>query len=243
MAKATPDGYTILWGTSSGMVLNPLLNPKLPYDVAKELAPVSMVSVNPILLVVNNAVPVNSVKELTALAKAKPASLNYATPGYGSPVHLAMELYKSIAGIDIVHVPYKGAGPALTDVLAGQVHMKFNTASAVLQHIRAGRIKGLAIGSAKRSAIAPDIPTMIESGVPGFDTATWYGIFVPSATPRTIVNLLNQHVLKVLNDPDVVQRMADDGAEPRGNTPAQVTQYMKEEAERWKRALKHAPPN
>ena len=242
-AKATPDGYTILWGTSSGMVINPLLNPKLPYDVEKDLTPVSMVSVNPILLVVNNAVPAGSIRELIALAKAKPGALNYATPGYGSPVHLAMELFKSIAGIDIVHVPYKGAGPALTDVLAGQVHMKFNTASAVIQHIRAGRIKALAIGSAKRSAIAPDIPTMIEAGVPGFDTVTWYGLFLPSATPRPIVTLLNQHVVRVLNDPDVVQRMAEDGAEPRGTTPLQVTQYMKEEAARWKRALKNAPAN
>lgn len=242
-AKSAPDGYTLLWGTSSGLVINPLLHSKLPYNVSRDFAPISMISINPILLVVNNSVPVNSVKELIALAKARPGQLNYASPGYGSPVHLAMEILKSMTGTDIVHVPYKGAGPALTDLIAGHVQMKFNSIAPVLPLLRTGRLKALAIGSAQRSRIVPDIPTMIEAGVPGFETVTWYGLFVPAKTPKHIANKLNAQIIKILADPEMVQRLANDGAEPRSSTPEGLATYMREEAERWKKAIKDAPPS
>ena len=243
VAKAAPDGYTILWGTSGGMVINPLLDSTLPYHPMRDFAPVSMVAVNPFLLVVNNALPANSFKELVALAKAKPGQLNYSTPGAGTPAHLAMELLKVMTGTNIVHIPYKGAAAALTDIIAGNVQMKFNSMPAVVPLIKSGRIKALAISTPQRSKVMPEIPTIIESGVPGFEVVTWYGIFTPAKTPRNIVDKLNAHIVKTMASAEVGQRLIDDGAEPRSSTPDGLTTYMREEAERWKKAIKNAPPS
>ena len=243
VAKAAPDGYTILWGTSGGMVINPLLDSTLPYHPMRDFAPVSMVAVNPFLLVVNNALPANSFKELVALAKAKPGQLNYSTPGAGTPAHLAMELLKVMTGTNIVHIPYKGAAAALTDIIAGNVQMKFNSMPAVVPLIKSGRIKALAISTPQRSKVMPEIPTIIESGVPGFEVVTWYGIFTPAKTPRNIVDKLNAHIVKTMASAEVGQRLIDDGAEPRSSTPDGLVTYMREEAERWKKAIKNAPPS
>ena len=243
VAKAAPDGYTILWGTSGGMVINPLLDSTLPYHPMRDFAPVSMVAVNPFLLVVNNALPANSFKELVALAKAKPGQLNYSTPGAGTPAHLAMELLKVMTGTNIVHIPYKGAAAALTDIIAGNVQMKFNSMPAVVPLIKSGRIKALAISTPQRSKVMPEIPTIIESGVPGFEVVTWYGIFTPAKTPRNIVDKLNVHIVKTMASAEVGQRLIDDGAEPRSSTPDGLVTYMREEAERWKKAIKNAPPS
>ena len=243
VAKAAPDGYTILWGTSGGMVINPLLDSTLPYHPMRDFAPVSMVAVNPFLLVVNNALPANSFKELVALAKAKPGQLNYSTPGAGTPAHLAMELLKVMTGTNIVHIPYKGAAAALTDIIAGNVQMKFNSMPAVVPLIKSGRIKALAISTPQRSKVMPEIPTIIESGVPGFEVVTWYGIVTPAKTPRNIVDKLNAHIVKTMASAEVGQRLIDDGAEPRSSTPDGLVTYMREEAERWKKAIKNAPPS
>jgi tripartite-type tricarboxylate transporter receptor subunit TctC len=242
VAKAAPDGYTLLWGTSSGMVINPLLNNKLPYNPTRDFAPVSMVAVNPFLLVVNKELPVNSFKELVALAKAKPGELNYSTPGAGSPAHLAMEVLKEVTGTDIVAIHYKGAGPALVDIVAGRVQMKFNSIQAVVPMIKGGQIKALAITTAQRSKVMPEIPTISESGVPGFEVVTWYGVFMPAKTPRDIVDKLNAQIVKAMSSAEVGQRLIDEGAEPRSSTPAGLVTYMREESERWKKALKNMPP-
>lgn len=242
VANANPDGYTLLWGTGSGMVINPLLNSKLSYDVTRDLAAAGMISVNSIVLTVYNALPANSVKELVALARAKPNALSYASAGYGSPVHLAMELFKATTGTDIAHIPYKGASAALVDVMGGQVHMKFNNVSTALPLYKAGKLKVLGIGDAQRSRIVPEVPTMIEAGVPGFEAVTWYGIFVPAKTPSTIVGALNTRLVKMLSEPELTRRLAADGSEPRATTPEGLTAYMREESERWKRVIKRVPP-
>ena len=242
VAKAVPDGYTLLWGTSSGMVINPLLSKDLPYDVNRDFAPVSMIAINPFLLVVNKDLPAKTFKDLIALAKAKPGQLNYSTPGSGSPAHLAMELLKVMTGTNIVHVPYKGAAAAILDIMAGRVEMKFNSMPAVLPLIKDGRLRALAITTPQRSKITPEIPTIIESGVPSFDVVTWYGLFLPAKTPKPIIDKLNATIVKFIGDEDMGQRLANDGAEARASTPAGLTKYMREEAERWKTAITAAPP-
>jgi tripartite-type tricarboxylate transporter receptor subunit TctC len=239
-AKAVPDGYTLLFGTSAGLTINPALSSKLPYDAVRDFAPVSLLVLNPQLLVVNNAVPANSVKELIAYAKARPGQLNYASVGQGSPNHLGMELLKALTGIEMVHVPYKGTGPAITDLLGGQVQLMFNSMPSVLPLVKSGKLKGLAVGSAQRSPAIPDIPTVAEAGVPGFENVTWYGMFAPAKTPHDIVAKLNRQVVKILAEPEMAQRLASQGAEPRGSTPEDLVKFMRVESERWKKVIKAA---
>jgi tripartite-type tricarboxylate transporter receptor subunit TctC len=239
-AKAVPDGYTLLFGTSAGLTINPALVSKLPYDPVRDFAPVSLLVINPQILVVNNSVPVNSVKELIAYAKSRPGQLNYASVGQGSPNHLGMELLKALAGIDMVHVPYKGTSPAVTDLLGGQVQLMFNSMPVVLSLVKGGKLKGLAVGSAQRSPAAPDVPTVAEAGVPGFENVTWYGMFAPAKTPKDVIAKLNAQVVKILTDPEMAQRMASQGAEPRGTTPEELARYMRVEFERWKKVIKAA---
>jgi len=195
---------------------------------------------NPQLLVLNNAVPANTMKELIAYAKARPGQLNYASVGQGSPNHLGMELLKALAHIEIVHVPYKGTGPAITDLLGGQVQLMFNSMPSVLPLIKSGKLKGLAVGSAQRSPAIPDIPTVAEAGVPGFENVTWYGMFAPTRTPHDIIVKLNQQVVKILAEPEMAQRLASQGAEPRSSTPEELVKFMRVESARWKKVIQAA---
>jgi len=240
VARAVPDGHTLLFGTGGSMAIMPALGTKLPYDVNKDFAPISLVVINPQILVFHPSFPPNSVKELVAYAKSRPGKINYASVGPGSPQHLGVELLKSMTGIDLVHIPYKGSAPALTDVLAGQISLMFNSMPTVLQHIRGGKLKGIAVGSAKRSPAMPDTPTVAESGVPGFDYVTWYGMFAPAATPKTIIAKLNAEVVKILGERELSQRLAVQGADPSPSTPEQLGRYMLEEQNRWRKVIKSA---
>jgi len=238
VAKAAPDGYTLLHGTAAGLIINPLLSKNLPYDTFRDFAPVSMVVIVPQLLVAHPAVPATTLKELIALAKARPGALNYASVGVGSPNHLGMELLKSMAGIDLVHVPYKGATPAMADLMAGQVQVAFNGLASVLPQIATGKLRAIAIGSARRSPAAPDVPTVAEAGVPGFEYVAWNGNFAPAGTPAALIAKISGDIRKALVSPDVVQRLAGLGSEPSGSTPAQFAAYLKEDHVRWSRVVK-----
>jgi len=239
-AKAVPDGYTLLFGTSAGLTINPALSSKLPYDAVKDFAPVSLLVINPQILVLHNSIPANTVKELIAYAKARPGQLNYASVGQGSPNHMGMELLKALAGIDLVHGPYKGTGPAITDLLGGQVQLMFNSMPSVLPLVKSGKLKGLGVGSPQRSPAIPELPTVAEAGVPGFENVTWYGMFAPAKTPRDIVIKLNQQVVKILADPEMAQRLASQGAEPRSSTPEELAKFMQVESVRWKKVIQVA---
>lgn len=238
VAKAAPDGYTLLHGTAAGLVINPLLVKKLPYDTFRDFAPVSMVVIVPQLLVVYPGVAAATLKELIALAKARPGQLNYASVGIGSPNHLGMELLKSMAGVDMVHVPYKGATPAMADLMAGQVQLAFNGMASVLPQMAAGKLKAIAIGSARRSAAAPDVPTVAEAGLPGFEYTAWNGNFAPAGTPPALVARISGDIRRALAAPDLVQRLASLGSEPGGSTPVEFTAYVKADYVRWSRVVK-----
>lgn len=240
VARAVPDGHTLLFGTGGSMAIMPALGTKLPYDVVKDFAPISLVVINPQILVFHPSFPPNSVKDLIAYAKTRPGAINYASVGPGSPQHLGVEMLKSMTGIDLVHIPYKGTAPAMTDVLAGQIPLMFNSMPTVLQHIKGGKLKGIAVGSAKRSPAMPDTPTVAESGVPGFDYVTWYGMFAPAATPRPVITKLNAEVVKILSEREVSQRLAVQGADPSPSTPEQLGRYMQEEQNRWRKVIKSA---
>jgi tripartite-type tricarboxylate transporter receptor subunit TctC len=185
-------------------------------------------------------VPVNTVKELIAYARARPGTLNYATVGAGSPIHLAMELFKAMTGTNLVHIPYKGAAPAVTDLVGGQVQLMFNSMPTMLPHIKTGRLRALAVGSAHRSATVPDIPTVAEAGVPGFEAVTWYGLFAPAKTPREIPAKLNAQVVKIVSTPEMTQFLASQGSEANSGSPEDMTRYMREEAARWKNLIRNA---
>ena len=240
VARAAPDGYTLLLATSSGLIINPLLIPKLPYDPFTDFAPVSLLAINPTLLVVNSTVPVTSVKELIAFAKTRPRQLNYASAGQGSPIHLAMELFKSMTATDMVHVPYKGAGPAVTDLLAGQVQLMFNSMPTVLPHVKTGRLRALAVGSARRSKTVPYIATVAEAGVPGFEATTWWGLVAPVKTPAGVVGKLSTQIERVLADSEVAQRMAAAGSEVQSSTPEGLARFMREESARARKVIASA---
>jgi tripartite-type tricarboxylate transporter receptor subunit TctC len=240
VAHATPDGYTVLLGTSAGMSINPLLHKKLPYDVQRDFAPISLVVINPQALVAHPALPANTVQELIKLARTKPGQINYASPGVGSPNHMGMELLKSMTGINVVHVPYKGGGPAMTELLAGQVQLLFNSIPSVLPQVKAGRLKALAVGSARRSPAMPDVPTVAESGVPGYEYATWYGLFAPAGTPRPVIAQLNKAVAAALKNPELAQSLASQGSEPNPTTPDELARFVKSEHDRWSRVVRAA---
>jgi tripartite-type tricarboxylate transporter receptor subunit TctC len=236
-ARSPADGYTLLLGTSAGFCINPALGGKIPYDPERDFVPISLLVINPQILVVHPSLPVTSVKSLIALAKSRPGQINYASVGNASPQHLGMEMLKRMAGIDMLHVPYKGTAPAVTDILAGNVSLMFNSMPSVLQQHHAGRLRGIAVGSAKRSPAAPDIPTVSEAGLPGFEYVTWYGLFVPAGTPREIVSRLNGQIVKILADPELAKRFAGQGAEPQSTTGEQLAQYRRAEYERWRKLI------
>jgi len=239
-ARANPDGYTLLQGQSGGMSINPALHPRLSYDPFRDFAPVSMLVVNPQMLVAHPSLPAKTVKQLIALAKSKPGQISYASAGYGSAQHLGMEMLKAMAGIDVLHVPYKGTGPALVDLFSGQVSLQFTSMPAVLPHVKAGKLNGIAVGSAKRSPAVPEVPTVAESGVSGFGFVACYGLFAPAATPGNIVNRINAQVVKLLGEPELSQRLAGQGAEPSPSTPEGLARYMREDHERWKKVIRAA---
>jgi len=239
-ARAAPDGYTLLLGTSSGLVANPLLHKALPYDPERDFAPVSLLVVNTQLLVVLASLPVRSVAELIAHAKANPGRLAYGSVGGGSPNHLAMELFKAATGTDMLHVPYKGSGPAVTELLAGQVQLMFNPPSPLLPHVKSGKLRALAVGNATRSPALPDLPTVAEAGVPGFESAPWTGLFAPAQTPRPIVLKLSAQLTKLLADPELRERLLAQGSEARGTTPEALARFMREDRERTRKVIRAA---
>jgi tripartite-type tricarboxylate transporter receptor subunit TctC len=213
---------------------------KAPFDLVRDFAPVALTASAPFILAVHPAVPANSLRELIALAKSKPGQLSYATPGTGSSPHLAGELLKMEIGIDMLHVPYKGTVPAVTDVIAGNVSMALANTLVVLPQMRTGRLRAIAITSAKRNAIAPELPTIAESGVRGFESGTWYGLMAPAGTPRDIVSRINGAVIRVLQFADVREKLNAQGAEPLSGTPSQVGEYVRSEIAKWAKVIKAA---
>jgi tripartite-type tricarboxylate transporter receptor subunit TctC len=237
-AKSAPDGTTWLLGNNSILATNQSLYRKLGYDPVKDFAPVALVALQPNILVVNPGVPANSVKELIALARAKPGQLNYASSGSGAAAHLAGELFKAMTGVDMVHIPYKGAQPALTDVISGQAQLMFATSASVIPYIKAGRLRALAVTTARRSATVPELPTLSEAGVPGFEALTWHGVVVPSATPAPIIERLNRDIVKVLRLPDLRERLESLGAELATGTPRDFADYIAREIPKWEKVVK-----
>ncbi len=239
VARAAPDGYTLLFGTGGGTFLAPLMLPKVPYDPLRDFAPVSMLVMSPQVLVVHPSVPANSVQELVALAKAKPGVLNFASVGTGTSPHLGGELFQALTNTKLVHIPYKGTSPAMTDLMSGQVQVMFSSMPTVLSLVKAGKLRLLATGGNKRSAVIADTPTLAET-VPGFELVTWYGIFAPAATPDAIVKRLNAEIAKVLSDPEISERLSAQGLEPVTMTPAELRRYTQADVARWARLIKAA---
>ena len=240
VAKGTPDGYTLLMATVSSHGINPGLYKKVPYDAVKDYAPVTLVASYPLILAVNPAVPVKNVKDLIALAKAKPGTVRFGSSGNGSPGHLSGEIFKGMAGVDLVHVPYKGGAPSTLAVLSGEVQVTFATLPGAMPLIKSGKLNGPAVTTAKRSPALPDVPTIAESGLPGFDVSSWAGLMAPAGTPRGVVQKLNAATVKALADTDMRERLASEGAEPVGNTPEQFAAFVKIELAKWARAIKQA---
>jgi tripartite-type tricarboxylate transporter receptor subunit TctC len=240
VAKSAPDGYTLLMGFVGTHAINPSLYTKMPYDNVKDFEPVSLVAVVTIVLVVNPWVPATSINELIALARSKPGELTFGSPGHGTPQHLAGELFNSIAGVNMLHVPYKGAVPALTDLLGGQLSMIFSSMPPALPHIKNGKLRALGVTSTTRTPAAPDLPTIAESGLKGYVVNNWYGILAPRGTPKEIVAKLNGEIVKILKMPDVKESLSAQGAEPFTSTPQQFALYIKEETEKWTRIVKYS---
>ena len=239
VAKSKPDGYTLLMGAVHHTIATSVYK-KLPYDFQKDFAPITTVAVVPNVLVINAATPAKSVKELIALAKAEPNKLSYGSNGNGTAQHLIGTQFENIGGVQILHVPYKGSGPLTSDLLGGQISMSFDTVTPVLQHIRSGKLRALAVTTAKRSTALPEVPTLDEAGMKGFDIGTWFGVLAPVATPKDIVARLNAEALKVIQSPEFRKRMEEIGAEPVGSSPDQMARQIKDETEKFARLVKEA---
>jgi tripartite-type tricarboxylate transporter receptor subunit TctC len=236
VARSAPDGYTILVTTAT-MAMNPSFYKKLPFDVLRDFAPVSVFSDSPNVLVVRASLAAKDAGEVVALARAKPGVLNYSSAGTGTTQHMTGELFKLRTGTDIVHVPFKGTGPSLTTLIAGDVDMTFANIPAILPHVRTGRLRALAVAGAKRSELMPDVPTMKEAGVDGVEVTIWYGVLAPAATPRAVVDTLAAAVTKAARSPDIRTRLLEQGAEPIGNTPEEFARQLREEVARWNRVV------
>jgi tripartite-type tricarboxylate transporter receptor subunit TctC len=231
--RAAPDGYTIVLASFGNILVGPGLYPKLGYDPQRDLAPVILVSVPAGLLVVNPGVPAKTVKELIDYARANPRKLNYGSAGNGTWNHLFAEQFKSMAKIDVVHIPYKGAGPAITDVIGGQIQLMFAPFPTAMPHVKSGRLRALGVTSAERSSVLPDLPTVAESGLPSYEAASWFAVFAPAGTPNAIVAKLNADINRVFADPDIKAAFAADGSEPVGGTPADLARSVREGMEKW----------
>jgi len=239
-AKALPDGYTFLFGSISTHAVNPAMYKKLPYDHIKDFAPVARIGTVPNVLVVHPALPVKTVGDLINHAKANPGKINYGSAGIGSPPHLSMELFKSITGVNILHVPYKGAGPALAELLGGQTQVMCTSLAGQLPHIKAGRVRALAVTTAKRNAQVPDVPTMIEAGVPGYEVTIWYAVFFPAGAPKAVIARLNSELVKILNGSDMKERMAQIGVDPAPSTPEELAAFVKAETIKYTKVAQDA---
>jgi tripartite-type tricarboxylate transporter receptor subunit TctC len=237
-AKASPDGYTLTMGTTSTHVIAPAALPNVRYDPIKDFVPITLVASTPYLLVLNPGVKANTLKEFIALLKSQPGKLNYASAGAGSTTHLAMEMLKQAAGIDIVHVPYKGNGPAGTATIGGQVQALFGSMPAVLPHAKGGRLRPIAVGTAKRSPALPEVPTVAENGYPGFEVSLWLGFFAPKGTPAPIVNRLQGELTKIAQSPEMKEQFERNGADPVTATPAELVKLMKVELEKYSTVIK-----
>ena len=237
VARSAPDGYTLL-GVAGGYTITPVVYSKLTYDPVKDFAPISLVAQAPFLLLTHPSLPVKSVRDLLALARAKPGTLDCASAGHGTSTHMAFELFRTLAGVKITHVPYKGTGQALVDGMSGQVHMLFGNVLSSLTHARAGRLRALAVTTAKRSTVLPEMPTIAEAGVPGYENSTWHGWLAPAGTPPAVLARLNAELVKASRSPDVVERLAPDGGEPVGTTPEQFARHIAEEMARWGKLVK-----
>jgi tripartite-type tricarboxylate transporter receptor subunit TctC len=236
VAKANPDGYTILMGTIAALAINPSLYANLPFDPERDLAPVTQAVDSTNILSLHPSVPANSVKELVELAKSK--SLNYGSSGVGGTGHLAGELFNVMTGVKLVHVPYKGGAPAMVDLVAGRVELVFATAASAVPHIKAGRIKGIAVTTGKRSALMPELPTIAEAGLAGYEANNWYGLMVPANTPRAIINRLNAETVKVLNMPEVKTFLFNQGLDAAPSTPEEFGAYIRSERTKWAKIVK-----
>ncbi|MBN9474830.1 MAG: tripartite tricarboxylate transporter substrate binding protein [Burkholderiales bacterium] len=240
VAKAAPDGYTLLLGGTASLGIAPSLYSRLPYDAVADFAPVGMVATSPSLLVVGARQPFRNVGELIARAKAAPGKLNFASAGVGTPTHLAAELFKTMAAVDIVHVPYKGGGPALNDLLAGQVEMYFSGIVAAVPLVNQGSLRALAITSDQRSELMPDVPTMSEAGLPGYEIQNWFAIFAPAGTPQPVVDRLNKSLARFLALPAVRSKMRELNVDPRSSTPQELAAYQGKELRKWSALVKQA---
>jgi tripartite-type tricarboxylate transporter receptor subunit TctC len=240
VAKAPADGYTLVMGHVGTFGSNPALYKKLPYDPVKDFAPVTLIAMVPNLLVVQPSLPIRTTQELIAAARAKPGQLTYGSGGNGSAAHLAAEYFKLRAGVDIQHIPYKGTMPALTDLLSGQISMQITGAPPLMPYIKSGKVRVLATASPQRLKILPDVPTIAESGVPGYAATQWYGILAPAATPKPVVEKLNVEIVNAVNRPDVRARLEAEGAEPVGNTPAEFAAFIKSELALWAKVVKES---
>ena len=238
VAKSPPDGYTLLMGAVATHAINPTLYASIPYDAAKDFIPITQIGSTPNVLVVNPSVPATNVREFIAYAKANPGKLNFGSGSTGSAGHLAGELFKAMAGVEMTHVPYKGAAPAMNDLIGGQVQLMFDNLASSLAQVRAGKIRALAVTTAKRSPLAPDLPTIAESGLPGFDINTWFGLFVPAGTPHDVVERLHDEFTRALASPEVREKMLALGAEPVGSTPSEFAAYIRSEGEKYARIIK-----
>ena len=239
-AKSAPDGYTLIVGAAGTLVVAPHLGTKIPFDTFKDFAPVSLLVTSPFIVTLNPSVQAGSIRELIALAKANPGKINFGSSGTGGAPQLAAELFKSLAGVNMVHVPYKGLGPAITDLLGGQIQVVFADVGLVTSHIQGGKLKGLAITSAARLSTLPDLPTVAESGVPGYSAGTWYGVLAPAATPAPVVSRLSEELRKVLALPEIRASFASQGVEPAGNTPEQFSAFLRDEHAKWGKVIRDA---
>lgn len=238
VAKSPPDGYTMVTAVTGIMAINQFLYRKLPFDPEKDFAPVTQVGSLPLILVVHPSIPAKNVKELIAIAKAKPGQLNYGSSGVGTATHMTTELFKTMAGVDIVHIPYKGSGQVMGDIVGGQLALIFDQIVSSLPHVQAGKLRMLAITSSKRFQSLPDVPTVAESSVPGYESISWAGVAVPAGTPKEIVARLHAEIVKVLAMPDIRERFVRDGIEPIGSTPEQFAEHIRRERIKWAKVVK-----
>ena len=240
VARSQPDGYTILIASVGMLAINPVLYPRLPYAPLEDFAPVMRMAETPYVLVVHPSVGASTVRDLVTFAKSRPGQLNFASGGAGTGNHFSGELFKLAAGLDLVHIPYKGTGPALADVLGGQVQMMFSTLLPAMPHVKTGRLRALAVTTAQRSASAPELPTIAESGFPGFETTTWHALLVPSATSKAIVERLHAELTAILRDREMKERLASQGTEVVASTPQELTAYIRTETSKWGKVAQQA---
>ena len=240
VAKAAPDGYTLEMGTVGTHAINASLYAKMPYDHVKDFTPIVLVAAVPNVLVVHPSVPVNSEQELIASAKANPGKVNFASSGAGTSIHLSGELFKVMAGVQMTHVPYKGSAPALTDLLGGQVQLMFDNLPPSLPHIKAGKLKALAVTTSERAPALPDVPTIAESGLPGFEASSWFGLLAPAGTPREIVLKINGEIARWVATPEAKEKMTAIGANAKGGTPEDFVRHIADETAKWQKVVKES---